>query len=52
MTKIDRSRCVQCDEEIEGLLALETGYLMVCTNPECPNYGLAAVAQDKLKLFK
>ena len=45
----EENSCVVCSEELE-LSIFDGGdqVVHVCTNPECPNYGLLAFSQESM----
>ena len=51
--KLRKNSCNQCQKEMEGLLEFGISYgtihIPVCTNPECPNFGLLQVSSEKIE---
>ena len=45
--------CNQCKKEMEGVLEFNISYrsigIPICTNPECPNFGLLQVGSERIK---
>jgi len=41
--------CVQCNRALE--YTLDEGETFICTNPECPNFGLVQVGMEDVEKY-
>ena len=46
------STCNYCHKQMPGAVELEKYRVPVCTNPECPVYGLLQIAKEKLTTYR
>jgi hypothetical protein len=43
--------CVQCQREIKSVIHVQEKQIPVCSNPECPNFGLLQVGHEIVSEF-
>lgn len=44
--------CNQCGKKMDAIIELEKYNVPVCINPECPNYGLLQISEEKIEEYK